>query len=236
MAINKLENGCGLGFSIINEGQIINFKLAVFSKKRLFHKDETELVYGFISENGLYANGTYSGGTTGLGLSAWEIRNETFAIPEDLTFVTSDLSEIIKMAEQDEERVRKEKEDYDKKQNEAVEKINQLPKFFLVEGKNEKHPDWNIFIYREDYDYNSRRSRSIIGDVRQYLTKEDDPQTRENYWDLERYYGQGGRILSKSFIKENEWFKGNQDQAYDFLVKVKSEENRIRKMINDLKA
>lgn len=235
MTIQKLENGSGTGFSIIKDGQIINFKLAVFSKKKWFHSDKTELVYGFVTDNGLYAKGTYSGGVTGLGLDAWEIEKETFTLPEDLTFVTSDLSEIIKLAEQDVERVKREREEFNRKQNEAVEKINQLPKFFLVEGKNEKHPDWNIFIYREDYDYKPGYSNSLQGNVRNYLSKEDNP-SGEDYWNLRRYYGEGGRILSKSFIKDNDnWFKGTQDDAYDLLVKVRTEEFRIKRMVQDLK-
>ena len=195
MSIRKLEQGSGVGFSVMIDGNVVNFKLAIFARKSW--NDTEEMEYGFISEDEiLYVKSTYSGGTTGMGISDYEISRERLTIPEGYRLVTIDLNEINEIGRQKEEKATNEKKEYEDVMRAKVEKINALPEAFEVETMVLKPI---IYFKRSEAYYNPRQSSRIQGGGFDIEFK--DGKKRFNF-SLSNYKTETGRLRTKNFASD----------------------------------
>jgi len=210
MSIRKLENGSGVGFSVMIDGNVVNFKLAVFAKK--WFRDTEEMEYGFISDDqSRYFKGIYSGGNTGMGISDHELRTKS-PIPEGYRLVTTDLNEIARLAEKSEEAARLEKEESENEMKAKVEKINALSEKFEV-----GIPALESVIYfeRSEAYYAPRQSSRIQGGGFDIEFK--DGKKRFNFW-LSNYKTETGRLRVKDFAKDMKHLFG--DVAFQLDAKA----------------
>lgn len=91
--LSALDNGCGVGFTVLYNGQPENFKLGLFMHRNRF-KEENEFLLGYINTfQTLFIESVYSGGCTGFGahdISPWDEAQKN----KMLILVTTVLSEI----------------------------------------------------------------------------------------------------------------------------------------------
>jgi len=194
MSIRKLENGSGVGFSVMIDGNVVNFKLAIFARR--WFRDTEEMEYGFISDDqSKYFKGTYSGGNTGMGVDGSALRTKS-SIPEGYRLVTIDLNEITKLAEEFEEAARLQKEEHENEMRAKVEEINRLPEAFEV-GIPVLEPI--IWFKRSEAYYNPRQSSRIQGGGFDIEFK--DGKKRFNF-SLSNYKTETGRLRTKNFASD----------------------------------
>jgi len=213
--MRKLESGSGIGFTVIIDGEIVNFKLGVFARKTWGGKEEME--YGFISDSdmeysftspeGLYSRGTYFGGITGMGVTPCEIKN----IPGDMRLVTTDLDEINKLAGVAEDKAKQEKEVEIKTKQDKVKRINALPRIFPV---GDKKLDSLVVFKRSDASYNSFSSRRVEGGSINLAYKNADGKC---IW-LSDYLTKDGKLQVKKFAGDLRHLFG--DRAPEFALKA----------------
>jgi len=227
--IRKLENGSGVGFSVIVDGNVVNFKLAVFARK--WFRDTEEMEYGFISDDqSRYFKGTYSGGNTGMGISDHELRTKS-PIPEGYRLVTTDLNEIARLAEEFEEEARLQKEEHENEMRAKVEEINRLPEAFEV-----GIPALESVIYfeRSEAYYAPRQSSRIQGGC--FSIEFKDEKKRFNFW-LSNYKTEAERLRIKGFAKDMKHLFGDVSFLLDpkeTLQTLISRQNELTNMVRKI--
>jgi hypothetical protein len=213
--ILSLENGNGVGVDLILDGKIVHFDLAVFARKSWFDDNKEKLEYGFISKTGKYIRSAYSGGRTGMGCDHVE------DLPKELRLVTTDLVEISRLAQSDEERVRQERDAVTKEKREKVVRLNDLPTKF---GTGD--PELNkVFVFkRSEASYNPAHSSKINVGVQ--LAFRDE--TGRRYIWLSDYRTKSKKFRWKKFAED--FPELNAKEALPKLFRRKEELDRLISM------
>jgi len=222
--IGKLSNGYGTKAMIWIDGKEMEFKLAIMARKTW--DDQEEFEYGFITEDGLYSRGFYSGGTTGFGISNYEVEQK---IPDRSRVVTTDLNDINEIAEREQNRANLEHEEITNSQNEKIKEINSLPKFSLV------HPELDdvVVFERSDAEFRPSHSSAIQGGTYSLKAKKY-PKT---IW-LNDYKTKDDKLLTKKFSADMKYnFDGAADKMNpkDLLTLLLNKERDLNRQIKIIK-
>lgn len=211
--LRKLEVGCSTKFAVLDEngGERV-FKLAIISVRGC--NGEQEYGMCFIHDDGfgniLKANGTYSGGITGCGLSSYD----SGQLNENEVIVTTDLAVIKKMCEDASEKEALEKKAKIERMEAAVEELNALPEvFFEIETSG----GVQYRIIRSNFQYNPSKSSRLIGGYS--VERNFKPM-----WSLSDYFRKDGVMLEKKIAKDTDYLTGvkNLKEAVE-IVKLLSD-------------
>jgi hypothetical protein len=231
MSIDKLKNGCGVAASLIIDGQVETFRLAVVAEPDHFAKDDdrwTRLRYAFINvKQTLFISGMYSGGVTGFGEHNPQLMDETWH--ERYRLITTNLDEINFLAEWEDEVNRKIENDVRERQMQIVDEINKLPSTFTVGIPS---IDEVVEFRRSEAHIDATRNRIYGGIVNLYRVGENQ---RDLY--IENYVSKSGQMLVSKFTDgDMKWTFGKVDltprTVLEIILKRKKE---VEKMVNDIK-
>ena len=228
--IAKIEEGCGVGFSImVNGGKVEEFKLHLITKYNIF-REQNEYAFLYINKNQTFcidAN-LYSGGNTGFGLSNNLINFKEFQMQEKAVILTNDIEEINKIAKQEEQRIKAEREAFIEKQTERTRKINELPISFST---GIDCVDEHYEFCRGEAFYNHFQSSSIKGGFIHLHKKGSD---RFCYIDLKDFITKSGAIKAKDFVASL-GIKIRTDYPKKLFACLKARQEEIEKQIKDIK-
>lgn len=224
-----IEKGCGISFKLYgHEGE---FKLAL-AKVEEWYGQKMRLVFYNPTENKIIDSSLYSGGLTGFGEYENEIRDLDTSKYE---IITTNLEDIENYLRAEEERKRREREEFIKKQLEKVEKINKLPKVFpLLTIEDEKNGKLEIYAERTEATFNPKWSRKI--NVGVYCKYKINDEESGNIW-IHDYISTDGKILEKSFRKWNgygkfgEFIKNENFNFKNLVRKFLEVEQQIKQII-----
>lgn len=193
--INTIEDGCGIELTIFINGRKEHFRLCIINRKDYFSDNKQE--FAFINDDKTKViDNVYSGGNTGFGTN-----NYSFKDPSSWELVTDDLDEIMNIAEKYKDREKQEREAFINKQNERVDKINNLPKLFStgIEELNKKYA-----FERSDADFNPVYSLQIKGGIIRLkdITKSDKPAS---YIYLDMFLTKDRKMQVKQFERSFEY-------------------------------
>lgn len=222
--LTKLENGIATKVSIMLEGGIEReYKLAVFSQKT-WRGDGAGLDYnfGYVSADGHYAHGGYSGGITGVGIDQTQQ-----LIPDEWTLVTTDLQKIIEMANQADADAKKEKAAREARIHAAVGRINEeVVKAELIFNK----AGVRVWLERDEAAYNPKQShRWKPGISFKYLKGENGGLEDAHWMSLSDYYRKDGVAMKK---KMQEHF--SMVDAVQMFEEIKLAEARVKAAIDNI--
>lgn len=183
------------------QNKIQTFQLSVLELKSTWmREDNTEYFLGYVNviEN-TYTRNFYSGGATGFGISDID-RLDKLSDENQVKIITTELNEIIQMVNEANVQVVREREAFNKAQEEKVKRINQLPEKFDIPGFS------LLQIERTKAEYRKTWSIDIQGASVYIDYKNGNP------FYLNRYTTKSGGLQIKKFVKECEDLIGDNDQ------------------------
>lgn len=226
--LDKIEEGSGVKATIILNGKEENFRLAVLASKGWDGENNYE--YGFINEAGtLYSRGMYSGGATGFGITAYNIKAIDEEFYKSYTIVTFDLEEMKKLSDEVKEKQNKEQQDFEERQKKIVDEINSMPETFKT---GDERIDKLVTIIRSAAEFNPKRNSSIQGGVISWKSN-----LRPNCYH-ETYLTKDGKYQVKKFAKDMDYLFGTESERFDpktLLVTITEAVKTINKEIRDIK-
>ncbi len=234
--IEKLKDGCGVGARIIVNGNVEEFKLAVFLRKDFIDMEKRDpenewkhYEYGFINSGStFYFKGLYSGGVTGFGQSSLLPIDEEWC--KHYVIITTDEYRIVEIAEESENKQKANENERIQKANELVEKINALPEKFSigwpsldekVEFRRSKA------VYRE-----GRLSGAMVTGGRIGLYRNDGCEIF-----IYNYVSKSGQFLAQKFnnLEMKYAFPESKLSARVVLELLVNRQKELEKMVTDIK-
>lgn len=215
--ITDLKNGVATKFTILLNGEEVEFILAVVESDFSF-RDEIRWEFLYVNvDKRLYTSGTYSGGSTGCGCDYVNPLGEK-------KIRTTDLKEISRLGVASDQKRLDDQEIFKAKQQRAADKINELPVLF---GVGQFGP-YKLTIRRTPASYNPRYSSRIIGAGCAAEITTENSDCERNLW-VENYFTKAGSFQKKKAVADY----GEHAPAMLFAAKAKIQE--IDNMVNRVK-
>lgn len=223
--LEQLKDGSGVDFTIILNGKKESFKLAVIEDKSLFRDGCCR--FAFVNEDCTkYVRSVYSGGATGFGSNKFDVADYDGT---KINVITTDLDEIQKMAEAEEEDRKKKQEEYKAKMLAKAQRINDLPVFF----PNPVDYGDKLFFTRSDASFHPERSGKIIGGTIRLVYLDARGEKADLFF--ERFISKDGKLMTKKFFNE---VKGiihvNETQAKWLLENLVDQHKDITNLIKNI--
>jgi hypothetical protein len=204
-----MRNGSGVKATLLVDGKLVDFQLALVIDKRFSWSSPHHKLIFVTEDKKKYADGFYSGGETGFGRDANEIKDID---PKEYEILSVDLGYIAKFQQDEEERRVKEKKEYEKKQKARVEKLNALP---------EKETIFNpfgieLYIQRDEASYNPGYSNKINFEYRFTCASKE-----YRFFDPSDYFTKRGSMKLKDFEADMEFKLGiepSKDKKWNRMV------------------
>lgn len=212
------ENGSGIEFVILYEGEKIRFKATLVECVNWIKGEKGKLEVIYVSEDKRYfTNEVYQGGVTkfkihGIG----NIQDKEFFELRYEAILTDDLILMQQLLDAEKQYELDQKLKYDNDQYKRVEKINELPVRYET-----VLPDFIFF--RVKASYNPRYSKSIQGG---YVVLKHKHENENKYFTLQDYVMKNGKRRMKEFTSYfGKYIKDDQDprDVLETLIKQNDE-------------
>lgn len=220
--VNLDQNSFATKIEVFISGKIKSFSLAVLQKNYFFGVNNDEVLYfiGYVEiDDNVYVTSFYSGGATGCGVDEHSIY-PLYSGNDNVQIITTDLYQVIEMIRAANKKAQKEEEKFHQNQILKAEKINKLPKTFVVPGFDQ------LEIRRSDAEYKRGWSRNIQGGSVRIYYKEHDIE-----FHLDWFIKKGGALLVKKFEEAHKDLIGDSDsrQVLQSLIDAVDMAKRIIK-------
>jgi hypothetical protein len=200
---NDKKNGALTRAFVNFNGEEIELKLAVIKRSKIFygHPEELSFVSNERPHPKIVVKSLYSGGLTGSGIDSWSLRDAmeggSGSVKEEVEVIAVGALAAFQWIEKQEKIEKEKRENFIAKQNEAVTKLNEQPKYFPIEGLS------SVRIRRSDATFSAGRSRSIQYGVVVEIKKDD--LWNQVYMD---FTTKDGKLKVKKFEEEMQWLFG----------------------------
>jgi len=220
--IRRIEEGNGIEFTIIIKGIKTTYELTLAERLSWKKDDKGDLVFIFISKNKKYfASSCYSGGNTGFGISNYDFQEINEDFHKEYLILTSNLDVINQIADAERNFDQNKEKEYDQKQRDKVERINNLPKCF-----DSIIPEFEF--ERTDVKYDPSHSKLIRGGYIKFKNKNND----RLFCDIKDFVTKDGKKKVKNFINAYGTYIKDKDPK-EILESLLKQHTEIKNMINN---
>lgn len=167
--IKPIGNGSGISATLLIDGQpvIFNLALAIDCRWRNSSTQDKDLSYIYVSDNGLYIEGLYSGGITGFGQDRYR------PLSNEWNIIATDLSEIQRIAQEVEKRQLEYEDKYKASIRRKVNLVNMLPTEKELFSAPLSTGTFRIILRRTPAEYIPEKTVKYSGRVTPYIVFND---------------------------------------------------------------
>jgi len=234
--INLLEEGNGLGFTTVIDGDVQQFRLVIIARKNWATNDWDNYSWGYINQtNKLFTTNCYTGGNTGFGVTTSNLTKITPEWHKQNVLFSDDYEEMKSIAWDLELKRRRERANDIKQKELRVSKINELPSKFKI-GLTGLDKDWQFV--RTKAEYICTKSSSILGAHVFLESKRKQNNDFKKTIYLDNYTSRDNKMLVKKFANDIKWLFGNSAKNYDtkqLLTVLLLKQKEINNLIKDTK-
>lgn len=218
--VTTLQNGCSTRVAILVDGKEKIYRLGVFEVRPEWDPKKMHLEFAFVSDEGNFIDGFYSGGITGSGVGGWPGEAMETPIPSTHKLLTTDMDEIFRLGKLEDERRDKEHIEWRESQYAKVERINALPnKRVFIQA----YHGLDIYAEKGESSFNPKYSRNISTPL---TIKYFNGEQISDLW-LDRFISKDKKFLVSKFREELRWTVEKIDQFTN---------EDIKKMLSTVKA
>lgn len=234
--IRQIEEGTGLGFTVLLNDKQEQFRLVIIAKKNWRDDKFTDYSFGYMNQsNTLFTTSCYSGGNTGFGINPrygnTKIDDEWIA---NNKLVTDNLEEIKKMALEATQKQADDREAEIARKTELANKINELPTTFPI---GLAQLDQFQFVRTEAIYRPGYSSNVYVASV--HIEKRVKKNAYNNTFCLSYYMTKDRKLQVKKFTEAANYFFGvdimKQFEPKELFLFLLGKEQEIKNKIKEIK-